>query len=47
MKAKKKPVAKVIRPGFDRSKLSSAFMTNAKSSKDEASGWALDFDNPV
>lgn len=47
LKAKKKTTtAAVSRPKFDRSKLSSGFMTNAKSAKDEVNGWALDFDNP-
>ena len=30
--------------GFDRSKLNSGFMNNAKKAKDEVQGWALDFD---
>lgn len=43
LKTKKtKPAAK---PRFDRSKLTTAFMNNAKKSKDETNGWALDFDN--
>ena len=33
------------RPKFDRSKLNTAFMSNAKSAKDDAQGWALDFSN--
>ena len=50
MKAAKKkkmgPTAnKPARPKFDRSKLNNAFMNNAKQSKDEVQGWALDFDN--
>ena len=32
--------------GFDRSKLNAAFMSNAKTGKDNVSGWAFDFDNP-
>ena len=43
---KKKNKAKVGgRPKFDRSKLASGFMNNAKQSKDEVAGWALDFEN--
>lgn len=33
------------KPKFDRSKLNTAFMTNAKKGKDEVNGWALDFEN--
>lgn len=47
MKAKKTTGTTAARPKFDRSKLSAGFMSNAKKAKDEASGWALDFDNPV
>ena len=36
---------KPARPRFDRGKLNTAFMNNAKSAKDEVAGWALDFDN--
>jgi len=36
---------KPARPKFDRSKLNTAFMNNAKTAKDEVAGWALDFDN--
>lgn len=43
----KKTTATKQRPGFDRSKLNTAFMSNAKKAKDEVSGWALDFDNPA
>jgi ferritin len=46
--AKKKELAavkKVVKPKFDRSKLNAAFMNNAKDSKDEVKGWALDFEN--
>ena len=32
--------------GFDRSKLNPNFMGNAKTAKDNVSGWAFDFDNP-
>ena len=45
MAAAKGTTKKVVRPKFDRSKLSSGFMANAKTSKDEVNGWALDFDN--
>jgi len=50
MKAGKKKTAaaatnKPVRPKFDRSKLNTAFMNNAKTAKDEVAGWALDFDN--
>lgn len=44
MKAKKKKTT-TTRPKFDRSKLSSGFMNNAKAAKDEVQGWALDFEN--
>ena len=49
MKAKKAAGAgvKAARPKFDRNKLSSGFMTNAKKAKDEVNGWALDFENPI
>ena len=43
----KKSKPTVTRPKFDRSKLNNAFMSNAKTSKDEVNGWALDFDNPA
>lgn len=43
LKAKKKVGAS--RPRFDRSKISSAFMNNAKNAKDDAKGWALDLAN--
>ena len=43
LKAKKKKLA--AKPRFDRSKLNTAFMNNAKSGKDEVQGWALDFEN--
>jgi hypothetical protein len=43
----KRPKKAVTKPSFDRSKLSSGFMSNAKKTKDEANGWALDFDNPT
>ena len=45
---KKKAAAaanKPARPKFDRRKLNTAFMNNAKTAKDEVAGWALDFDN--
>ena len=57
MKAKKKKeleskasgaattVTAKAKPKFDRSKLNTAFMTNAKKGKDEVNGWALDFEN--
>ena len=48
MKAKKKAAGgdkAKARPKFDRSKLSTAFMANAKTAKDDAQGWALDFSN--
>lgn len=35
------------RPKFDKSKLNNAFMSNAKTAKDDVQGWALDFDNPT
>ena len=37
--------AKPARPKFDRSKLSAAFMNNAKASKEKNEGWAMDFEN--
>ena len=37
--------AKPARPKFDRSKLSDAFMNNAKASKEKNEGWAMDFEN--
>ena len=43
---KKKPGMASKRPGgFDRSKLNTGFMANAKKAKDESQGWALDFEN--
>lgn len=47
LKSKKTGATTKQKPGFDRSKLSTAFMSNAKKAKDEVSGWALDFDNPA
>ena len=34
------------RGGFDRSKLSGAFMSNARAANDNVQGWGMDFDNP-
>ena len=50
MKAKAKATTSAgdkvkARPRFDRSKLNTAFMNNAKSTKDDTQGWALDFSN--
>ena len=36
---------KPVRPKFDRSKLNTAFMNNAKASKEKNEGWAMDFEN--
>ena len=47
MKKGVKGKAKARPGGFDRSKLKANFMANAKSSKDNVSGWAFDFDNPI
>lgn len=53
MKAKKAEAAGAgttttkARPKFDRSKLNTGFMANAKKAKDEVNGWALDFENPT
>jgi len=44
-KATAKPAAKK-KAGFDRSKLNPSFFNNAKSNKDQAAGWAFDFENP-
>jgi len=32
--------------GFDRAKLNTNFMANAKADKDKVAGWAFDFSNP-
>ena len=45
MKSKGKKTEVKARPKFDRSKLNNAFMSNAKSAKDDTQGWALDFSN--
>lgn len=42
---KKKTSKAAARPRFDREKLASGFMNNAKQAKDEVNGWALDFEN--
>lgn len=51
MKTLKKPrqtnIAAKRRGGFDRSKLSGAFMTNAKAGNDNVAGWGMDFANPT
>ena len=42
----KKGKVKTKKPAFDRSNLNSNFFTNAKTNKDQVSGWAFDFENP-
>lgn len=41
-----KAAGKKRKGGFDRSKLSTNFMANSKTAKDNVDGWAFDFSNP-
>lgn len=45
LKKKGAAAKKVVRPKFDRTQLNSAFMNNAKASKEKNEGWAMDFEN--
>lgn len=42
----KKVTVKPKKLAFDRSNLNSNFFNNAKTNKDQVSGWAFDFENP-
>ena len=44
---RKANLGRAKRGGFDRSKLSGAFMNNAKASNDNVAGWGMDFSNPT
>lgn len=45
-KTNKNGASTQVQKKFDRTKLNAGFMNNAKASKDEVQGWALDFENP-
>jgi hypothetical protein len=42
----KKATATKSKTAFDKQKLNTNFFNNAKTKKDEVSGWAHDFENP-
>ena len=45
LNAKKKTGTLAQNSRISKTHLNNAFMNNAKSAKDEVSGWAIDFDN--